>query len=81
MAYAQTDDQVVSTNVIAQVLEEEGYKVNMTSLDIPVTWEAVAKGEADAMTGAWLPVTHAAQYKEFKDDLDNLGPHIDKKPN
>ncbi|MEL0537231.1 ABC transporter permease/substrate binding protein [Staphylococcus debuckii] len=79
LAYAQTDDQVVSTNVIAQVLEEEGYKVNMTSLDIPVTWEAVAKGEADAMTGAWLPVTHAAQYKEFKDDLDNLGPHIDKK--
>ena len=39
----QQDDQIVSTNVIAQVLEEQGYKVDTTSLDIPVTWEAVSK--------------------------------------
>ncbi|WP_154838461.1 ABC transporter permease/substrate binding protein [Staphylococcus sp. Marseille-Q1834] len=77
LAYAQQDDQVVSTNVIAQVLEEQGYNVKMTSLDIPVTWKAVANGEADAMTGAWIPITHKAQYDEYKDDLDNLGPHID----
>lgn len=78
LAYAQQDDQIVSTNVIAQVLEEKGYKVNMTSLDIPVTWEAVSKGEVDAMTGAWLPTTHNAEYQKFKNDIDNLGPHIDK---
>ncbi|KFN93360.1 substrate-binding/permease component of an ABC superfamily glycine/betaine transporter [Tetragenococcus muriaticus PMC-11-5] len=77
LAYAQQDDQVVSTNVIAQVLEEQGYDVNMTSLDIPVVWQAVADGQADAMTGAWIPITHQAQYEEFKDDLDDLGPSID----
>jgi len=77
LAYAQQDDQVVSANVITQVLEEQGYDVNMTSLDIPVVWEAVANGQADAMTGAWIPITHQAQYEEFKDDLDDLGPHID----
>lgn len=49
----------------------------MSSLDIPVTWKAVANGEADAITGAWIPVTHKAQYKEYKDELDNLGPNID----
>ncbi|MEB6285612.1 glycine/betaine ABC transporter [Staphylococcus haemolyticus] len=78
LAYAQQDDQIVSTNVIAQVLEEQGYKVDTTSLDIPVTWEAVSKGEVDAMTGAWLPITHGAEYKKVKNDIDNLGPHIDK---
>lgn len=31
LAYAQQDDQIVSTNVIAQVLEEQGYKVDTTS--------------------------------------------------
>lgn len=77
LAYAQQDDQIVSINVISQVLEEQGYTVNKTSLDIPVVWQAVANGEADAMTGAWIPLTHQAQYKEFKDKLDNLGPHID----
>src|SRR5699024_10704001 len=49
----------------------------MTSLDIPVIWEDVANGEADAMTGAWIPITHQAQYKAFKDDLDNFGPSIE----
>lgn len=78
LAYAQQDDQVVSANVISQVLEEEGYNVNLTSLDIPVVWQAVANGQADAMTGAWIPITHQAQYEEFKDDLDDLGPHIDE---
>ena len=78
LGYAQQDDQVVSTNVMAQVLEEQGYNVNMTSLDIPVVWQAVANGQVDANTGAWLPITHQAQYEEFKNDIDDLGPHIDK---
>ena len=30
------------------------------------------------MTGAWLPITHGAEYKKVKNDIDNLGPHIDK---
>jgi len=77
LALAEHDDQLVSTTVIAQVLEEEGYNVTMTSVDIPVTWEAVANGEADAMTGAWLPITHGAQYDEFADQMDDLGPHIE----
>src|SRR5699024_4286034 len=25
----------------------------------------------------WIPITHQAQYKAFKDDLDNLGPSIE----
>ncbi|MFD1068014.1 ABC transporter permease/substrate binding protein [Oceanobacillus locisalsi] len=77
LAYAQQDDQIVATNVISQVLEEQGYNVNMSSLDIPVVWESVANGQADAMTSAWIPITHQAQYEEFKDDLDDLGPQID----
>ncbi|WP_440897103.1 ABC transporter permease/substrate binding protein [Amphibacillus sp. Q70] len=77
LAYAQQDDQIVATHVIAQVLEEQGYSVNMSSLDIPVVWESVANGQADAMTSAWIPITHQAQYEEFKDDLDDLGPQID----
>lgn len=78
LAYAEQDDQVVTTSVVAQILEEQGYNVNMTSLDIPVTWEAVANGQADAMLGAWLPMTHGANYEEFEDQLDNLGPSLDK---
>src|SRR5699024_8012389 len=78
LAHAVLDDQVAATNVIAQVLEDEGFEVNMINLDIPVTWQAVSNGEADAMVTAWLPVTHGAQYKKYKNDLDNLGPNVNK---
>jgi len=78
LAYAEQDDQVASTTVAAQVLEEEGYNVTMTALDIPVTFEAVANGQADAMLGAWLPTTHKANYEQLGDQLDNLGPSLDK---
>ncbi|MEL5939709.1 glycine betaine ABC transporter substrate-binding protein, partial [Tetragenococcus halophilus] len=78
LAYAEQDDQVASTTVAAQVLEEEGYNVTMTALDIPVTFEAVANGQADAMLGAWLPTTHEANYEQLGDQLDNLGPSLDK---
>jgi len=78
LAYAEQDDQVASTTVAAQVLEEEGYNVTMTALDIPVTFEAVANDQADAMLGAWLPTTHEANYEQLGDQLDNLGPSLDK---
>ena len=39
-------------------------------------WESVAKGETDAMVGAWLPGTHAEQYKQYKDKLDDLGENL-----
>lgn len=78
LAYAEQDDQVASTTVIARVLEDQGYNVTMTALDIPVTFEAVANGQADAMLGAWLPTTHKANYAQLGDQLDNLGPSLDK---
>ncbi|GMA70933.1 hypothetical protein GCM10025879_21810 [Leuconostoc litchii] len=57
LSYINLDTELASTNVIAQVLRDEGYEVNTIALDIPVMWEAVANGEADAMVGAW-PATN-----------------------
>ncbi len=52
LSYINLDTELASTNVIAQVLRNEDYEVNTIALDIPVMWEAVANGEADAMVGA-----------------------------
>lgn len=76
LAYVQWDTEVASTNVIAQVLEDEGYQVEMTPLDNAVMWEAVANKRADAMVAAWLPNTHASQYKKYKDQLVDLGANL-----
>ena len=39
-------------------------------------WQSVGSGEADAMTTAWLPVTHADYFAKVKDSVVDLGPNF-----
>ncbi|EKU94439.1 Glycine betaine-binding protein precursor [Alloiococcus otitis] len=75
LAHNDWEESLASTNVIAQVLEEIGYDVTLTSVDVSVMWQALAEGETDASVTAWLPITHGAQEEEYGDQIENLGPH------
>lgn len=77
LAYVEWDTEVASTHVIAEVLKEMGYEVKTTPLDNAIMWESVAKGEVDGMVAAWLPSTHQAQYEQYKDQVENLGPNLE----
>lgn len=76
LAYVEWDSEIASTHVVGKVLEDLGYDVTLTPLDNAIMWEAVSKGEADAMVAAWLPVTHGAQYEQYKDGLVELGENL-----
>lgn len=76
LAYVEWDTEVASTHVVGKVLEDLGYDVTLTPLDNAIMWEAVSKGEADAMVAGWLPNTHAAQYEQYKDSLVELGENL-----
>ncbi|MBW8822171.1 MAG: glycine betaine ABC transporter substrate-binding protein, partial [Streptomyces sp.] len=41
-------------------------------------YTSVASGNADFMTGAWLPTTHEQYWKKYGDQLDDLGAWYDK---
>jgi glycine betaine/proline transport system substrate-binding protein len=41
--------------------------------DLGIQFQGVSRGDVDLMLGAWLPVTHAAYYARFKDEMDDLG--------
>ena len=77
LAYVELDTEVASTHVVAEVLKEMGYEVKTTPLDNAIMWESVAKGEVDGMVAAWLPSTHQAQYEQYKDQVENLGPNLE----
>lgn len=77
LVYVAWDSEIASTNMIALVLEEIGYKVEITPVDNAPMWQAVANGTHDAMVAAWLPGTHGAQYEEFKDQVEDLGPNLE----
>jgi len=77
LAYVEWDTEVASTHVVGKVLSDMGYDVTLTPLDNSVMWEAVANGEADGMVAAWLPGTHEAQFEEYGDQMEDLGPNLE----
>jgi glycine betaine/proline transport system substrate-binding protein len=72
------ESEIASTNVIAKVLEDLGYDVTITPVDMSIMWESVVNGEADGMVAAWLPGDMKAQYEEYGDDVVDLGPNLEK---
>ena len=77
LVYVTWDSEIASTNMIAIVLEEIGYDVEITPVDNNPMWQAVADGSHDAMVAAWLPLTHESQYAEFQDQVVDLGPNLE----
>ncbi|MDC3425103.1 glycine/betaine ABC transporter [Aquibacillus sp. 3ASR75-11] len=77
LAYVNWDTELSSTNVVALVLEELGYNVELTSLDMGIAFESLSEGDIDGMLIAWLPVGAASYAERFKDEIVDLGPNLE----
>ncbi|TVP50614.1 MAG: glycine betaine ABC transporter substrate-binding protein [Halomonas sp.] len=77
LAYVEWASEVASTNVIAAVLEQAGYEVDLTSLSAAAMFQALSTGDADAMVAAWLPTTHADYMERIGDSVEDLGVNLD----
>ncbi|MCF7949169.1 MAG: glycine betaine ABC transporter substrate-binding protein [Spirochaetia bacterium] len=77
LVYPEWSSEIASAQLIQAVLEERlGYRVRMTPVEVGEMWRRVAEGEADVLTGAWLPTTHQGYYQEFRGQLEDLGPNL-----
>ncbi|MFB5267001.1 glycine betaine ABC transporter substrate-binding protein [Paenibacillus enshidis] len=77
LSYVAWDSEIASTNLLKYVLEHElGYKVDALQVEAGPMWTGVANGDVDASPAAWLPLTHADYWAEYKDKLDDLGPNM-----
>lgn len=77
LAYVAWDSEIASTNLLKYILESKlGYKVTALQVEAGPMWTGVANGDADATAAAWLPLTHADYWNQFKDKLDDLGPNM-----
>lgn len=77
LAYVAWDSEIASTNVIEEVLERNGYEVELTQVTAQAMWQAVAEGGADAMVAAWLPGTHKKYYNDFEGQFEDLGANLE----
>lgn len=71
------DDSLSSSAVIANVLRDEGYEVELIQLDPAFLFSSLATGTSDFSVSPWLPITHQTYIDEYGDQLDVLGPHTE----
>ena len=67
------DDVVASSNLWRTVLEEQGYDVEVVYSEVATAFLGLTEGDYDLFFGSWLPVTHAAYYEQYGEDLEDLG--------
>ncbi|MEV7858774.1 ABC transporter permease/substrate binding protein [Streptomyces hirsutus] len=73
IGYIPWDEGVASTFLWKEVLEQRGFEVEATQFDAGPLYTALAQGNIDFQTDAWLPTTHEAYWKKYGDRLEDLG--------
>ena len=68
------------TYLLAQVLEDVGYNVDMKVVEAGPMFSSVADGSADFVTVLWLPITHGEYWDQYEDDLTKVNEVLDEAP-
>ncbi|HLQ70435.1 MAG TPA: glycine betaine ABC transporter substrate-binding protein [Bacillota bacterium] len=80
IAFVAWAGEQARTPIVAKLLEKAGYNVEQSVLEAGPMWQAVADGNADLTTAAWLPDTHGDYWEQYGDDVDNFATFIDQAP-
>lgn len=73
IGYVNWAECIAVSNLWKVLLEEQGYKVELTQLDVAPLFTGLSKGDIDIFMDAWLPITHETYWKEYKDNLEDYG--------
>jgi len=78
IVYVEWACATASSNVAKAVIQEKlGYKCELTPVSAAAMFQALATGDVDAMTTAWLPATHKDYYEKVSGRIVDLGPNLE----
>ncbi|WP_238442601.1 glycine betaine ABC transporter substrate-binding protein [Desulforamulus reducens] len=63
-------ENIAVSNMWKILLEEKGYKVELSAMEKSPVWAGIAKGDLDIAPEVWLPQTDEPLYNEYKDQLE-----------
>lgn len=67
------DETYATVYLIKNVLEQDGYKVEVPELEAGPAYQALARGDVDFITDAWLPLTHSSYIDKVGDKTSPQG--------
>lgn len=75
IGYFNWSDSLFTSHVADYIVREKmGHEVDMTKADPAAVYQAVASGDLDFHTDAWLPDTHSDYFDRTAGKVVNLGP-------
>lgn len=77
--YVAWADYEARLHVLAEVLEQEGYDVELTEVEAGPMFTSIADGTAD-FTAMWLPSTHEEYWDEYEGDIEKGNEVLDEAP-
>lgn len=77
IVYVEWPCAVVTTNLVKLAMEERlGVSCEILPVTVPIKYQALATGRADATVAAWLPNTQKNFFAKVKDKVEDLGPLV-----
>src|SRR5699024_2586041 len=70
------DSERASSGVVQEVMNQHGFDVTVTAVDVAIVFESLANGDTDATVAAWLPATHIEFFEKHEENLVDLGPNL-----
>lgn len=72
------DEDIAVSHLWQHVLEDKGYDVKLSELDVGPVFDGVSTGDLDLFFDTWLPVTHEDYWKKYGDKVADLGTWYDQ---
>ncbi|HET6637025.1 MAG TPA: ABC transporter permease/substrate binding protein [Streptomyces sp.] len=73
IGYFPWTEAIATTYLWDNILEDRGYKTKVKQLDPGPLYTALAQGQMDFQTDAWLPTTHGQYWKKYGDRMTDVG--------
>lgn len=67
------DEDIVLTHMWTKILEDQGYKVETTQLEVGALYTGLANGDIDLFFDSWLPTLHKSYWDKYGSKIDDLG--------
>jgi glycine betaine/proline transport system substrate-binding protein len=71
------EEAIAVTHMWEVILEEKGYNVEVTDVDVAPMYQGAANGDVDLFLDTWLPNTHEQYWEDYGDQLEDLGSWYD----
>ncbi|PWV48622.1 MULTISPECIES: glycine betaine ABC transporter substrate-binding protein [Nocardiopsis] len=71
------EEAIAVTHMWEAILDEKGYNVEVTDVDVAPMYQGAANGDVDLFLDTWLPATHQQYWDDYGDQLEDLGSWYD----